>query len=563
VYANASGDRTVPFWTAFIAPWRAGWITPPPPPREQSKDDLYPHVEWEGITCDAPGPEDAESSGVDTAAAPLPDDAAPSALAAAATSAADALSRTDMARVLLLLVPIGLLFLPLWLTLVPSFLVPMGLYKRRTLRCAPLPPALACLQGGAEEPWPEALARERGALRAPQAWMAVRLNRLRWHKVSVRFSVARDGVAAIHTHGHVIVRRRRQNAAGMDVLQRASADFFVTHAAAKVDMRCWTAAATLRGGLHWWFAQYAVYNGGLGGGLVGPTSTVTTWVQLWVLPENAPPSPPSPPLPPPRPPPPPPSPSPPPPPSPSPPPGTVMGTSCLNVKATYPQLTSGRYYIDAGAGAVQVWCDMTADGGGYTYYGCAGCTTVSSATASSGCAAKGMQMVIPRTYNHWVSMFAYVTLASASGGLGSTIGNYFVVVPGIYKPTGGQSDCALGAGYMTSTSCAASGWRSLDNGVWWLRNSTYSEPNGDYTAFGFWGLSNTNPASLTFNDLFAGLSTSTYLCSTNDFMSGLSPPPMPSPPLPPMPPPPSPPPPSPPPRCAQQLRSFALRAHGR
>ncbi len=233
MYANASGDRTVPFWTAFIAPWRAGWITPPPPPREQGKDDSYPHIEWEGITCDAPGPEDAESSGTDAAAAPAPlagaaafaePLAAP--LAAAATSAADALSRSDLARLLLLLVPIGLLVLPLWLTLVPSFLVPMGLYKRRTLRCAPLPPALACLatQGDAkEEPWLEALARERGALRAPQAWMAARLNRLRWHKVSVRFSVARDGVAAIHTHGHVIVRRRRQNAAGMDVLHHVAA----------------------------------------------------------------------------------------------------------------------------------------------------------------------------------------------------------------------------------------------------------------------------------------------------------------------------------------------------
>ncbi len=226
MYANASGDRTVPFWTAFIAPWRAGWISPPPPPREKAPDDLYPHVEWEGNTCDAPGPEDAERSGADAAAAPLPDDAAPSPLAAAATSAADALSRADLARLLLLFVPIGLLILPLWLTLVPSFLVPMGLYKRRTLRCAPLPPSLACLQGtqgGAEEPWLEALARERGALRAPQAWMAARLNRLRWHKMSVRFSVARDGVAAIHTHGHVIVRRRRQNAAGMDVLHHVAA----------------------------------------------------------------------------------------------------------------------------------------------------------------------------------------------------------------------------------------------------------------------------------------------------------------------------------------------------
>ena len=57
------------------------------------------------------------------------------------------------------------------------------------------------------------------ALAEPQSWIAASLNALTWHKVSVRFSIACDGIMAIHTHGHVIVRRRRANEAGMDVLR--------------------------------------------------------------------------------------------------------------------------------------------------------------------------------------------------------------------------------------------------------------------------------------------------------------------------------------------------------
>jgi hypothetical protein len=272
-YANASNDRTVPFWTAFIAPWRHGAPTPPPAPRKRKRGnsgngggaasldadtdaDPYPHIEWEGDTCEGAngtnGAGNGANSSEDDAAAdggaagdaggagdaPLPEDASPSLLAGAlalsgplaspparaAEAASDALSRGQYARIALCL-PIGFfVLLPLWLTIVPSLLLPMGLYKRRTLRAPPLPPRLAALapthEGEEEEEcsWPEALRHERGALAAPQAWMARQLNALPWHKVSVRFSLARDGITAVHTHGHIIVRRASQPA-GMDVLR--------------------------------------------------------------------------------------------------------------------------------------------------------------------------------------------------------------------------------------------------------------------------------------------------------------------------------------------------------
>lgn len=81
---------------------------------------------------------------------------------------------------------------------------------------------------------------------------------------------------------------------------------------------------------------------------------------------------------------------------------------------------------------------------------------------------------------------------------------------------------------MSSSACGTSPttWRATDGGTWWLRNSAYGEPNGDYTANNFLGLSawytvDTTAAALAFNDQTGGYSSSsTYLCSTNDANNG-------------------------------------------
>jgi hypothetical protein len=260
-YANASGDRvraskrtsllclrtdalfmtllqTVPFWTAFIAPWRHGAPLPPPPPA--AAESGYPHVEWDGVVGgDAAAPEtaaEASASDADAAAAATADATARPLQADSdsmltgvlmgpparfATSAEAAISSRDVLKMLGLL-PVGLILLPLWFTIVPSVLVCMGVYKRCTLNPPPLRPELLALSGDGEAAtWQEALhsTEMTQALAEPQSWIAASLNALTWHKVSVRFSIARDGITAIHTHGHVIVRRRRANEAGMDVLR--------------------------------------------------------------------------------------------------------------------------------------------------------------------------------------------------------------------------------------------------------------------------------------------------------------------------------------------------------
>jgi hypothetical protein len=66
------------------------------------------------------------------------------------------------------------------------------------------------------------------------------------------------------------------------------------------------------------------------------------------------------------------------------------------------------------------------------------------------------------------------------------------------------------------------GWTSVDGDPWFMRSTTHSEPNGDYTAdcwlytdgYGF------DDSGFLFNDWGCGYSYTNYLCSTNTVSSG-------------------------------------------
>jgi len=217
LYAAVSNDRTVPFWTAFLSPFQDG--APLPPPRALAEPPRYPHVEWEGEA----GGEEAVAEGApseESASGPSP-------------AAADALGPCS-ALALVLLAPLAFLCVALaWLLLLPLLLLLSA--------CSPAPPALAAKLLALErteearcESWRHALeggdAELASARAAPQAWMAACLNRHGWHKVSVRFTLARDGLQAVHTHGTLVVRRRLLNGAGADVLQHCAETLLASEA---------------------------------------------------------------------------------------------------------------------------------------------------------------------------------------------------------------------------------------------------------------------------------------------------------------------------------------------
>jgi len=290
-YASAVGDNTVPFWSAFIAPWHTG--APTAPPRglgatATATEASYPHVEWEGWTGKPclvsaeprgaragdviSGPSMRDSSESPSQAVPSSFDqrkesesvasiyttdpspahsavAADGALAAVgAPPTEDALSLRQ--RLVLGLLPITVLplLLPLWLSLVLPTLIVVGLIKQRSRDEPPCRPGLLALPslpaeaGGGADDW-----RMYGggscdaghglaASSTVQAWMAAQLNALAWYKTTVRFTFAVDGLTALHTHGHLVVRSRRRNSCGMDVIHHLTAKLLTpTSAAAQAE----------------------------------------------------------------------------------------------------------------------------------------------------------------------------------------------------------------------------------------------------------------------------------------------------------------------------------------
>jgi hypothetical protein len=182
--------------------------------------------------------------------------------------------------------------------------------------------------------------------------------------------------------------------------------------------------------------------------------------------------------------------------------------TCKDIKTAKPASTDGDYMIDPdGAGAlpaITAYCDMTTDGGGYTMYGVTGGISTSRFDAANSCDALGLKMIIPRTKAHLGAMFKKY----GSG--------YFATVPGIYgKAAGNYTGCVMNSGDAT---CGAN-WVALDQGAWFLRDATYTEPNGDYTP-GCWlavtGVPDAQGNGLTFNDANCNYSTGTmYVCSDN------------------------------------------------
>ena len=60
-------------------------------------------------------------------------------------------------------------------------------------------------------------------------------------------------------------------------------------------------------------------------------------------------------------------------------------------------------------------------------------------------------------------------------------------------------------------------WKVPDGGKWWLRDSAFTEPNGDYVYNAYLAIYSLNSSgSFTFNDGNANANTgTTIICSTN------------------------------------------------
>ncbi len=186
-------------------------------------------------------------------------------------------------------------------------------------------------------------------------------------------------------------------------------------------------------------------------------------------------------------------------------------------------LSTGYYWIKSASmpNALQMWVDMSEEGGGYDFYAIqGGGTSVNYANQSHSGTSLGLDIVYPRSKFHWRAMSNFVR----NGGLAGSYSDYFAIVYGVHKTSGGGDYTGTIMRRAANYGSGSNDHRVNDNGRWWIRDSTFSEPNGDYTAYAWFGLQAggytfPNPYELQdigFNDGNANYSTGGYyLVSTN------------------------------------------------
>lgn len=203
----------------------------------------------------------------------------------------------------------------------------------------------------------------------------------------------------------------------------------------------------------------------------------------------------------------------------------VPATSGYALKQARPNLPSGYYWIQNSKmpNPLKMYVDMTEEGGGYDFYAFQGNgTSIGFVNGNHSGLALGLDLVYPRSKQHWIAMSNFVRNV-----LGSTGNEYFTTVYAVYRETTGGAGSRSGLyvnDIMRDPTYYGTGtpdWRVPDGGRWWLRDTTFGEPNGDYTAFNFLGgYTFPNPYTgqdIGFNDVFPQSYTTGgyYLVSTN------------------------------------------------
>ncbi|MEZ4453909.1 MAG: fibrinogen-like YCDxxxxGGGW domain-containing protein [Nannocystaceae bacterium] len=146
--------------------------------------------------------------------------------------------------------------------------------------------------------------------------------------------------------------------------------------------------------------------------------------------------------------------------------------TCLVIKTFDPGASDGMYKVSPpNITPFNVYCDMTSDGGGYSFLKLLTNTAYGAVQAEAECDKYGMNLFIPRTPAHQKSAWS---IANNANIFNEANANYMYIL-GIYPKVKGAT-CTSTA--FNSTSCTT--WRAGDDGPFWCgTKTTITEPNGD------------------------------------------------------------------------------------
>lgn len=102
----------------------------------------------------------------------------------------------------------------------------------------------------------------------------------------------------------------------------------------------------------------------------------------------------------------------------------------------------------------------------------------------------------------------YQKAYTATNSFSGMAGPHFIV--DVTRPSNGCGGCTNYA--MNSGVSQQSSWKTTDGAAWWLRDSKYGEPNGDYHANCYLHITHIDANNVRFNDLNCNYYSKTYLC---------------------------------------------------
>lgn len=181
--------------------------------------------------------------------------------------------------------------------------------------------------------------------------------------------------------------------------------------------------------------------------------------------------------------------------------------SGYDLKKTHPELTSGYYWIKNTdmKKAEQMYVDMDTEGGGYDFLLYTG-NAIENVMQSKN-VVPGLDIIYPRSKEHIKAMLTFLGTNNVSTKVAMrTCG-------GVHRTTGSGSYID----YPMNSESNVPDWKVPDGGRWWLSDSPYSEPNGDYKSGGLLFLDSVADDGniIRFNDSTNVTTGETYILSTN------------------------------------------------